>query len=214
MIFSPSASSSSIGSAALAVASASLPAILIPLFGTNSTVCTAAAAFLNQARSTEPFSPYVAARRFAAETMKSKCVTSFTSNLCTSGGRLVPDQKGVPTVVCMSSGKLNSNCAMVLWKYSSKRIRAHFTQSSSERGRSAVRFECSCCSVGLRTPGCISSLSKKSACERYALASSAPCTYNPSNTSRAHWMVCSIWLGKFLSVHTGIERSGGSREEA
>ena len=31
--------------------------------------------------------------------------------------------------------------------------------------------------------------------------------------SRLHWMVCSIWFGKFLSVQTGMLFSGGSREE-
>ena len=31
--------------------------------------------------------------------------------------------------------------------------------------------------------------------------------------SRLHWMVCSIWFGKFLSVQTGMLFSGGSRDE-
>ena len=31
--------------------------------------------------------------------------------------------------------------------------------------------------------------------------------------SRDHWMQCEISLGKFLSVHTGIDFSGGSRLE-
>ena len=50
------------------------------------------------------------------------------------GGRFGPDQNGVPDEVDMSSGKLYSSCATVLWKSSSNLSRAHTTQLSSEIG--------------------------------------------------------------------------------
>mmetsp|Transcript_14998 Transcript_14998/g.38941 ORF Transcript_14998/g.38941 Transcript_14998/m.38941 type:complete len:230 (+) Transcript_14998:974-1663(+) len=188
--------------------------ILTPFFGTNSGTITFSAARLKNAGSVLPFSPYIAARRLAAATINSRCSGSLASNWMAVGARFGPDQKGVPLAVTMSRGKLNRSCWIVLLYISSKRSRAHATHWSSVRGRSVTRLVCSTCSVGLRTPGCFSRFSRKSPLDRYAFASSAACLNSPSNESRAHWIVCSIWLGKFLSVHTGIERSGGSRLDA
>ncbi len=109
-------------------------------------------------------------------------------------------------------GRLWPNARAWLWKSSSNLRRAHTTHASRAIGFS-TRFVLMSLSVVWRTPGWRSSDARKSGCERYALTSSALWRKAPSKRSRDHWIVCAISLGKFFSVHTGIERSGGSRDE-
>ena len=109
-------------------------------------------------------------------------------------------------------GRLWPNARAWLWKSSSNLRRAHTTHASRAIGFS-TRFVLMSLSVVWRTPGWRSSDARKSGCERYAFTSSALWRKAPSKRSRDHWIVCAISLGKFFSVHTGIERSGGSRDE-
>ena len=50
-------------------------------------------------------------------------------------------------------------------------------------------------------------------CKSNGQATSAEVLNSPSKLSRAHWMVCSIALGKFFRVQMGMDFSGGSRDE-
>ena len=130
------------------------------------------------------------------------------------GARLEPDQKGSPDEAIWSRGKLNSSWEMESKKSSWNLSRAQWMHSSNARGR-AVTSESMRPSSTSTPPGLVvcSRANTPAADCRYWLTWSGALAKRPPNTSRAHSMVCSIWLGKFLRVQMGMDFSGGSRDE-
>ena len=70
-----------------------------------------------------------------------KALLTLSMSNCTGcGQRLGPDQNGAPELVTWSGGKLYSSCLIWLQKLSSKRCRAHDTQSAKFFGRPSTRM--------------------------------------------------------------------------
>mmetsp|Transcript_8836 Transcript_8836/g.20918 ORF Transcript_8836/g.20918 Transcript_8836/m.20918 type:complete len:240 (+) Transcript_8836:696-1415(+) len=180
--------------------------------GLKSGTFTAAAIFATAVRSRFSGTPRLAAYRLAAARRKSTCRASFASNLIGAGGRFGPLQNFVPSDVTWSSGKVWSNCTMESWNFSWNSITAY----SAHASKAIVRLSSMCwrerkrCTCDVPDPVVGSFRRYDSGSSRKLLPSRGVSTNSCSNASRAHSMVCSMAFGKCLTVHSGIDSSGGS----
>lgn len=129
------------------------------------------------------------------------------------GHRLGPDQKSAPVLVFVSGGKLNRSCEMGFRKEPTNSFIAHMRHDSKSFGNSSksVSFKMTMESGELDENRSLNSPNEPDS--KYWPTTSGPFLKRPWKRSSAHWIVCSGLLGKFFSVHTGIDFSGGSCED-